>query len=175
MQLLCMLRNHCRQWPRNTRYQAGATRYLGRTFTGWIAPACGWRTYSVTSSGRVRPPSTCSRKPYTLGSLAVIANVAIRLRRRLHAPSTGMQPRDRPRALLGGRAKRCGSICGICLAPGFYVCAMAIFEVMLALTFPSLRSVARCAPMAAFNLRCVLAGNVARDGASGVAARALAA
>jgi hypothetical protein len=95
----------------------------------------------------------------------------------LHAPSTGMQPRDRPRALLpvGGPAKRCGGICGICLAPGFYVCAMAIFEVVLALTFPSLRSVARCAPMAAFNLRCVPAGNVARDGASGVAARALAA
>jgi hypothetical protein len=25
---------------------------LGRTFTGWIAPACGWRTYSITSSAR---------------------------------------------------------------------------------------------------------------------------
>ena len=49
MQSLCTLRNHCRQWPRNTRYQAGATPYLGRTFTGWIAPACGWRTYSITS------------------------------------------------------------------------------------------------------------------------------
>jgi hypothetical protein len=23
---------------------------LGRTSTGWIAPACGWRTYSITSS-----------------------------------------------------------------------------------------------------------------------------
>src|SRR6516165_40424 len=62
MQLLCTLRNHCRQWPRNTRYQADATPYLGRTFTGWIAPACGWRTYSITSSalastdaGRSRP------------------------------------------------------------------------------------------------------------------------
>jgi hypothetical protein len=39
MQSLCMLRNHCRQWPRNTRYQADATPYLGRTSTGWIAPA----------------------------------------------------------------------------------------------------------------------------------------
>src|SRR5262249_18494673 len=39
MQSLCTLRNHCRQWPRNTRYQADATPYLGRTFTGWIAPA----------------------------------------------------------------------------------------------------------------------------------------
>ena len=40
MQLLCTLRDHCRQWPRNTRYQAGAAPYLGRTSTGWIAPAC---------------------------------------------------------------------------------------------------------------------------------------
>jgi hypothetical protein len=32
-------RTHCRQWPRNTRYQADATPYLGRTFTGRIAPA----------------------------------------------------------------------------------------------------------------------------------------
>ena len=52
MQSLCTLRNHCRQRPRNTRYQADATPYLGRTSTGWIAPACGWRTYSITSSAR---------------------------------------------------------------------------------------------------------------------------
>src|SRR5262249_54002045 len=52
MQSLCTLRVHCRQWPRNTRYQAGATPYLGRTCTGWIAPACGWRTHSITSSAR---------------------------------------------------------------------------------------------------------------------------
>src|SRR5262249_39112562 len=52
MQSLCTLRVHCRQWPRNTHYQAGATPYLGRTFTGWIAPACGWRTHSITSSVR---------------------------------------------------------------------------------------------------------------------------
>ena len=44
MQSLCTLRSHCRQWLRNTRYQADATPYLDRTFTGWIAPACGWRT-----------------------------------------------------------------------------------------------------------------------------------
>src|SRR3974390_374434 len=62
VQSLCTLRNHCRQWPRNTRYQADATPYLGRTFTGWIAPALCWRTYSITSSvrsttsgGMVRP------------------------------------------------------------------------------------------------------------------------
>src|SRR3984893_4505595 len=52
MQLLCTLRDHRRQWPRNTRYQADATPYLGRTFTGRIAPACGWRTYSITSSAQ---------------------------------------------------------------------------------------------------------------------------
>src|SRR5262249_27174978 len=39
MQSLCTLRDHCRQGPRNTRYQADATPYLGRTSTGWIAPA----------------------------------------------------------------------------------------------------------------------------------------
>jgi hypothetical protein len=39
MQSLCTLRNHCRQWLRNTRYQADATPYLDRTFTGRIAPA----------------------------------------------------------------------------------------------------------------------------------------
>jgi hypothetical protein len=39
MQSLCTLRNHCRQWPRNTRYQADATPYLGRSSTDWIAPA----------------------------------------------------------------------------------------------------------------------------------------
>jgi hypothetical protein len=31
--------DHCRQWPRNNRYQADATPYLGRTCTGRIAPA----------------------------------------------------------------------------------------------------------------------------------------
>src|ERR1017187_6309754 len=36
--------SHGRHLPRrNTRYQAGATPYLGRTFTGWISPAS-WRT-----------------------------------------------------------------------------------------------------------------------------------
>ena len=39
MQSLCTLRNHCCQRPRNARYQADATPYLGRTFTGRIAPA----------------------------------------------------------------------------------------------------------------------------------------
>src|SRR5262249_1267187 len=51
MQSLCTLRDHCRQRPRNTRYQVDATPYLDRTYTGWIAPAFGWRTtYSITSS-----------------------------------------------------------------------------------------------------------------------------
>ena len=36
---LCTLRGRRRRRPRNTRYQAGATPYLGRSSTGWIAPA----------------------------------------------------------------------------------------------------------------------------------------
>src|SRR5215475_6506033 len=39
-QLLCTLRDHCHQRSRNARYQAGAAPYLGRSSTGWIAPAC---------------------------------------------------------------------------------------------------------------------------------------
>src|SRR6516162_5839346 len=39
MQSLCTLRSPCHQWLRNTRYQADATPYSGRTSTGWIAPA----------------------------------------------------------------------------------------------------------------------------------------
>src|SRR5436190_18586529 len=67
MQSLCTLRHHCRQWPRNTRCQADATPYLGRTFTGWIAPACGWRTHSITSSARASSVGGTSR----LSALAV--------------------------------------------------------------------------------------------------------
>ena len=40
MQSLCTLHDHCRQGSCNTRYQAGAAPYLGRSSTGWIAPAC---------------------------------------------------------------------------------------------------------------------------------------
>jgi hypothetical protein len=61
MQSLCTLRSHCRQWLRNTHYQANATPYLDRTFTGWIAPACGWRTYSITSSARANTTGEISR------------------------------------------------------------------------------------------------------------------
>jgi hypothetical protein len=39
IQLLCTLRRGRHLPRRNTRYQADATPYLGRTFTGWIAPA----------------------------------------------------------------------------------------------------------------------------------------
>src|ERR1700693_3266774 len=40
VQSLYTLRGHCRQGPRNMRYQAGATPYSDRSSTGWIAPAC---------------------------------------------------------------------------------------------------------------------------------------
>jgi Putative peptidoglycan binding domain len=59
MQSLCTLRNHCRQWPRNTRYQADATPYLGRTFTGWIAPALCWR--NRRHRAKARPPPWINR------------------------------------------------------------------------------------------------------------------
>ena len=36
---LCRLRRSRHRTRRNTRYQAGATPYLGRTFTGWTTPA----------------------------------------------------------------------------------------------------------------------------------------
>lgn len=45
---LCTLRSDRRQPPRNTHYQAGATRYLSRTSTGWSTPA---------SPGALRPLS----------------------------------------------------------------------------------------------------------------------
>jgi hypothetical protein len=48
--------------PRNICYQAsGATPYSDRSSTGWIAPACGWRTYSITSSARVSTIAGTSR------------------------------------------------------------------------------------------------------------------
>jgi hypothetical protein len=59
MQLLCTLRNHCRQWPRNTRYQADATPYLGRTSTGWIAPAL---PGALTRSPRRRARATSAAR-----------------------------------------------------------------------------------------------------------------
>src|SRR6266849_2631719 len=68
MQSLCTLRDHCRQGPRNTHCQAGATPYLGRTSTGWIAPACGWRTHSITSSAIASSPGGKLR----LSALAVL-------------------------------------------------------------------------------------------------------
>src|ERR1700716_3974493 len=81
MQSLCTLRHHCRQWPRNTRYQAGATPYLGRTSTGWFAPACGWGPYSITSSA----PGSSGRGPAGAGALGGFGvNHELELGRGLH-------------------------------------------------------------------------------------------
>jgi hypothetical protein len=64
MQLLCTLRNRCRQQPRNTRYQAGATPYLSRTFTGWTAPAsAGALTRSPCRRGREASAAHRGRAP----------------------------------------------------------------------------------------------------------------
>ena len=54
MQSLCTLRNHCRQWPRNTRYQAGAHSLLGPDFHRLDGSSFAWRTHSITSSARAR-------------------------------------------------------------------------------------------------------------------------
>jgi hypothetical protein len=76
MQSLCTLRRPCRQWPRNTHYQAGATPYLGRTPTGWIAPACGWRTHSITSSARASSVGGISR-PSDAAVLRLMTSVSL--------------------------------------------------------------------------------------------------
>src|ERR671936_294686 len=62
-----------------------ATLYLGRTFTGWIAPACGWRTHSITSSARNR--TDC-------GTVRPSAFAVLRLmtRSNLVGCSTGISP-----------------------------------------------------------------------------------
>jgi hypothetical protein len=57
---------------RNTHYQSNATPYLGRTSTGWITPACGWRTYSITSSASNRSDAGTVR-PSTLAVLTFSA------------------------------------------------------------------------------------------------------
>src|SRR5262249_862538 len=44
-----------------TPCEADATPYLDRTFTGRIAPACGWRTYSITASARASSIGEMSR------------------------------------------------------------------------------------------------------------------
>src|SRR2546429_4485246 len=50
MQSLRTLRNHCRQWPRNTRYQAGRYPLLGPDFHRLDRTSFAWRTHSITSS-----------------------------------------------------------------------------------------------------------------------------
>jgi hypothetical protein len=61
-------RHHCRQWSRNTRYQAGAA----LTWTG-LPPAgshqLAWRTHSITSSARARSAGGIVR----LSALAVFS------------------------------------------------------------------------------------------------------
>src|SRR6516164_1435669 len=101
----------------------------------------------------------------------------VKIRHLRYKASCPLYPRKRTLELSRGMSalcqKRTRAVQQKNTATDFYVRAMAIFEVMLALTFPSLRSGPRCASIAAFSLSCVPAGNVARDGASGVAASAL--
>src|SRR6516162_6189839 len=81
MQSLCTLRNHCRQWPRNTRYQADAIPYLDRTFTGWIAPALRLAV-AVGTLIAERPPhrSVLAAFPHTAPTSGVRRRIACRAR-----------------------------------------------------------------------------------------------
>ncbi len=45
-----------------------STLYLGRTFTGWIAPACGWRTYSIHLIGA---ESSVGDHPHQIGGIKI--------------------------------------------------------------------------------------------------------
>ena len=55
MQLLCTLRDRCRQQPCNTRYQAGAASYLGRT---GLTPA---GSHQLAAGALIRSPRRQAR------------------------------------------------------------------------------------------------------------------
>ena len=63
MQLLCTLRDRCRQRPRNTRYQADATPYLGRT-----SPA---GSHQLAAGALIRSPRRRGRAASGARTLAV--------------------------------------------------------------------------------------------------------
>ena len=80
MQSLCTLRSRCRQRPRNTRYQANATPYLDRTFTGCLTPLLGLgraaigrvvvmpRDFPIPESGLlILRPTLCPSAPSHVG------------------------------------------------------------------------------------------------------------
>ena|SRR6516162_347927 len=46
------------------------------SFTGWIAPACGWRTYSITSSARARSVGGIS-SPSDFATLRLMINSSL--------------------------------------------------------------------------------------------------
>ena len=74
--LLCTLRRRCRHRRRNTHYQAGATPYLGRTCTGWIAPASpGAPEVGLVASGQIGTP--CLLAPSTMCDRAAIADLPL--------------------------------------------------------------------------------------------------
>ena len=111
MQSLCTLRNHCHQRPRNTRYQADATPYLGRTCTGWITPACGWRTYSITSWAR--PAIAGSRDKFVQQSRQTFRNDPRSVRR----ASGQLTPELRLRRPFANRRPSMGFLGGVGICP----------------------------------------------------------
>ena len=83
MQSLCTLRNHCRQWPRNTRYQADATPYLGRSSnSGLIPPALPGARSGRDVRFMARPPPSSVRAafPHTAPTSVCDGNSTCRIR-----------------------------------------------------------------------------------------------
>src|SRR5205809_1146717 len=121
MQSLCTLRGHCRQWPRNTRYQAGATLYLGRTCTGWIAPACGWRTHSITSSAATSNLSDTARP-------SILAVEALMTSSNVVACTTGNSAGFAPRlaSFQGSRRPRADDLT-LVLVTAAKICTVSLF------------------------------------------------
>src|SRR4051794_17891069 len=77
--LLCTLRRGRHLPQRNTRYQAGATPYLDRTFTGWTAPASPGAPLFLHRSG-LSPPTPCRssrRTPYDSAQLGLLAHAPV--------------------------------------------------------------------------------------------------
>src|SRR6201982_370163 len=81
MQLLCTLRDHCRQWPRNTRYQAGRYPLLGPDFHR-LDRTSFWLAHSFDHLVGAGQPRLRNVETQRLGSLQIDHELV--LGRRLH-------------------------------------------------------------------------------------------
>src|SRR2546429_793504 len=81
MQSLCTLRNHCRQWPRNTRYQAGRYPLLDPKFTRLNSTHFYWPNDRYCLTFHRTPPAqnrTCGFPAYGSHLGCVTANCRMR-------------------------------------------------------------------------------------------------